>query len=317
MPPASFTWATLKAETLRSVCKDLHGAPRAREGMIEFLDALDSANPWKSMRAKTLQSVCKDLGAVQVSHGKRDAMVVFLSDAANQGASLSKKGSMASPKKASAASATSGKSVATGKVPRNDPVNNMDVDADADSNSSGDVETMLGGDVEPTCGCKDGWLSPRQKFILETTAEVAQDLIRDTGEFAGEYGHVSDTVYLVQYLPPHATPRGKKAAALWVDGFVMMFEVIAGMLKAGKVPTADKLEQTLDRDKKRAKLWKAYAKNGANCEHALEALVRGAKCDWEEGDFKDAFCEEEEWRKLPVCKEHDLNWSAAEDGLVG
>ncbi|KAJ7122946.1 hypothetical protein C8R44DRAFT_158355 [Mycena epipterygia] len=182
--------------------------------------------------------------------------------------------------------------------------------------SDDDVDMALLLDVDhSTCehGCQDGWLSPRTKFVLQVTAAVASDLVRHTGELAGEYGHVGP-VYLTNFLPAGITPRGKKAAPLWVEAFAVLFEVIADIFKAGKIPTADLLEQTIARDKGKKKHFDVYRKQGADCEQLLQALVYGAKYEWEENDFAEAHCSEE-WEALPACKKHDFDWGMAEDVL--
>lgn len=149
--------------------------------------------------------------------------------------------------------------------------------------------------------------------VLIVTAEVASDLVRATGELAGEYGHVGP-VYLTNFLRPGITPRGKKAAALWVEGFAVLFDVIAEIFKAGKIPTADLLDETMAGDKNKRKHFMAYAKQDAGSEDVLEALVRGAKYEWEEGEFKDTHCDSV-WDALPACEKHDFDWGTAEDML--
>ncbi|KAJ7705674.1 hypothetical protein B0H16DRAFT_1589573 [Mycena metata] len=168
----------------------------------------------------------------------------------------------------------------------------------------------------PDCACQDEWLSPKTKFVLSTTAAVAPDLILATDDLAETHGHAGGT-YLAQYMPAGVLPRGKKAAPEWVAGFAMLFGVIKGIFDAGRIPTAEELEKTLDlpENAKHAKLWKAYAKKDADCEMVLEALVRGAKYDLEEGDFQDAWGEELD--ALPSCDDHDFDWNLVEDVLVG
>lgn len=149
------------------------------------------------------------------------------------------------------------------------------------------------------------------------TAAVASDLVLGTGEFAEEFGHVGG-VYLAQYISADVHPRGKKAAALWVEGFAAIFAVIREMFKAGKIPTAEALEHALSRlPKDKLKLIKAYGKMGAEADSVLEALVHGAREEWEQNDFEATHCEGDKWDTLPACKEHDLNWTLVEDMLVG
>lgn len=147
------------------------------------------------------------------------------------------------------------------------------------------------------------------------TAVVASDIILDTGDFAEELGHTGG-VYLSHYIPLENRPRGKKAAPLWVEGFSTIFSVIHQIFEDGNIPTIDKLEHELTKlPKDKQKLIKAYGKQGAGIDHVLKALIYGAKDDWE-NDFQDAHCDGEEWLTLPTCKEHDLNWTLAEDALI-
>jgi hypothetical protein len=152
--------------------------------------------------------------------------------------------------------------------------------------------------------------------LPSVTAAVATDLIIDTGELAGEYGHVGCT-YLTNYIPEHVIPRGKKAVVQWIDAFAAIFGVIHDMFEAEEIPATEALERKLSQlPKSKQKLIKAYWKQGAEVDAVLEALVMGAKCDWEEGDFQDAHCDAK-WDAFPVCAEHDLNWTLAEDMLAG
>jgi hypothetical protein len=149
------------------------------------------------------------------------------------------------------------------------------------------------------------------------TAAVASDLILDTGEFAEEFGHVGG-VYLAQYIPREGHPRGKKAAALWIEGFSTIFGVIHKMFEDGNIPRIDHLESALSQlPKDKQKLIKAYGKQGAELDPVLEALIFGAKEKWEQDDFEATHCDSKEWRAIPTCKEHDLNWTLAEDMLIG
>jgi hypothetical protein len=153
------------------------------------------------------------------------------------------------------------------------------------------------------------------KFILSTTAAVANDLILGTGELAEELGHTGG-VYLSQYIPVEARPQGKKAAPLWVDGFSYIFGVVHEMFEEGNIPTIDELERALSQlPKDKQKLIKAYGKKGARLDSVLEALVFGAKEEWE-NDFKAVHCDGNDWLSLPICTEHDLNWTLVEDMLL-
>ena len=152
--------------------------------------------------------------------------------------------------------------------------------------------------------------------MLSATAAVASDLIIATGELAEEFGHVGCT-YLTNYIPGHQIPRGKKAVVQWIEGFAAIFGVIHERFEAGEIPTTEALELTLSQlPKNKQKLIKAYGKQGAEVDAVLEALVQGAKNEWENNDFEATHCDEK-WDALPACAEHDLNWTLAEDMLVG
>ena len=154
-----------------------------------------------------------------------------------------------------------------------------------------------------------------QYLLPPAVAAVASDLVRDTGELAGELGHVG-AVYMTQHIPQEELPRGKKAAALWVDGLSTIYGVIYEMFKAGHIPTEPALLEALEKlPKSDETLVEAYTKH-TEIEHALSGLVRQAKQEWDD-EFQDTYCDDKKWRKLPVCAEHDLDWTMAEDMLVG
>lgn len=103
----------------------------------------------------------------------------------------------------------------------------------------------------------------------------------------------------------------------WIEAFAAIFGVIRDMFEAGEIPTTEALEHKLSQlPKSKQKLIKAYSKQGAEVDNVLEALVLGAKYEWEENDFEDTHGDLE-WNALPVCAEHDLNWTLAEDMLAG
>lgn len=132
---------------------------------------------------------------------------------------------------------------------------------------------------------------------------------------AEEFGHAGG-VYLADYIPEHQIPRGK-SIVLWIEGFAMIFGIIYNMFEAGTIPTSDALERALSQlPKDKQKLVKAYGKRGAEAHSVLEALVYGAKEEWENNEFEATYCEEE-WDALPTCAKHDLNWTLAEDMLIG
>ncbi|KAJ7179630.1 hypothetical protein C8R46DRAFT_1074327 [Mycena filopes] len=167
--------------------------------------------------------------------------------------------------------------------------------------------------MAPTCTCQEGWLSPRTKFVLQTSAATAPDLIKATEDFA-EIHEDPKGGYLTDYMPAQHLPRGNADAAVqWVHGFAMLFDAIKDIFEAGRIPTASELEGHA-KDRALAH-WNAYSKAGADCEMVLEALVQGVKDNWDEGDFKDEY--EEELEALPACDEHDFDWGLVEDHLVG
>jgi hypothetical protein len=133
---------------------------------------------------------------------------------------------------------------------------------------------------------------------------------------AAEVGHVGG-VYLANHVPMELIPRGKKSIALWIEGFATIFHVIHTMFEAGEIPKLDALERALVQlPKDKQKLIKAYGKQGAEVGSVLEALIRGAQDEWEQGDFQAAHCIEEDWDALPTCDKHDQDWNMAVDQLV-
>jgi hypothetical protein len=138
----------------------------------------------------------------------------------------------------------------------------------------------------------------------------------DTGEMAIEYGHTGG-VYLADHIPENQHPRGQKSVALWIEGFSTIFGVIHDIFEAGDTPTTDALEEALGKlPKDKQKLIKAYGKQGAEIESVLDALVAGAKSDWEGNEFEAAHCGKK-WKKLPTCAKHDFDWTLVQDMLAG
>ncbi|KAJ6463226.1 hypothetical protein C8R47DRAFT_81832 [Mycena vitilis] len=310
---ASFPWKALKAETLRSVCKDLNagGIKRTRDAMVAFLqNATASEFSWDSLRAATLRSMCRDVGGTAGDLRTSAAMIEFLRDVENRDATAETPEARTNRAVGPVSSITENADVANDETPA------ASTGASSADELAADMQYSMNFGDEPTCACQDGWLSPRTKFVLKVTAEVAQDLVRDTGEFAGEYGHVGAT-YLTDHIPAEYLPRGKAAAAKWVEAFEMVFEVIADMFDAGSIPHAYEVEQTLalPENKKKAQLFAAYTKWGGGAENALVALVEGAKHAWEEEEFEDTHGDEK-WNALPTCTEHDFDWDLVTDGLV-
>jgi hypothetical protein len=138
--------------------------------------------------------------------------------------------------------------------------------------------------------------------------------VRDSGDIAVQHGDAS-MAYLAEHIPSEALPRGKKAVALWLPALAAMFECISEIFKAGKIPNARELDETLVGDETKHKFYKVYAKQGAGCVSVLEALVHAAREDWEVGTFKDAHCDSK-WDALPTCEAHDLDWEMAMAALL-
>ena len=88
------------------------------------------------------------------------------------------------------------------------------------------------------------------------------------------------------------------------------------MFKAGRIPTEPALLEALEKLPKSDKiLVRGYAKH-TEIEHALSGLVSQAKQEWED-EFQETYCDDKKWCELPICAKHDLDWSLAEDVLVG
>ncbi|KAJ7163850.1 hypothetical protein C8R43DRAFT_1122817 [Mycena crocata] len=139
-------------------------------------------------------------------------------------------------------------------------------------------------------------------------AEVAQVAIRRSGFDAGSLGHV-ELVYMSECIPEGRQPRGKEEAVIWVAGFSMMYGKIAEIFKAGRIPTVSELEQTIQQVEESRELFQGYAKRGADCLMALQALISMARDDWEKGEFQRVYCKSEEWNTLLRCDIHDFDWT--------
>jgi hypothetical protein len=89
------------------------------------------------------------------------------------------------------------------------------------------------------------------------------------------------------------------------------------MFEAGEIPCPFALSEALGKlPKNKLKLVQAYRKS-TEIESALDALLEGAKEEWE-GEFAETYCDTDSgWDALPVCTEHDFDWSSAEDVLGG
>jgi len=262
--------------------------------------------PWDSLKAETLRSICKDIGVNLGTKRKREQMVTLLKEVEIRGLPSSTSQDCAS---------------VTTRLPNShdqrEDSGGEDEDAESgDHRPVSNIESHPVSDTEPTCPCADGWLSPRMKFILRTVAAVASDLVRDTGELAIEFGHVGG-VYMTQHFPHEELPRGKKAAAQWVEGLSTIYGVIDKVFKAGHIPTEPVLLEALEKlPKAERTMVGAYARH-TEIEYALSALVQQAKEDWED-EFQEIHCNDsKKWHKLPKCVEHDLNWTTVEDILVG
>ncbi|KAJ7667512.1 hypothetical protein DFH06DRAFT_1322112 [Mycena polygramma] len=129
----------------------------------------------------------------------------------------------------------------------------------------------------PTCACQDGWLSPRTKFNQNPASLTTSSAIPASSP-------ANLATYLTDHIPANYLPRGKSAAAKWVEAFEMVFGFIADIFDAGSVPHADEVDSN---KLNKAKLFTAYTKWGAGAEDALVALVEGAKHNWEEGEFEE------------------------------
>jgi len=270
--------------------------------------------PWDSLKAETLRSICKDLGTSLGPKRKREDMITLIKEFETRGLSSASKDSEATgevvPAKLPVVSNDMAPKPVT-KLHGNEEC--QDSDKESEEMDTGDCPKS---DDEPTCPCEEGWLSPRMKFILSTVAAVASDLVRDTGEFAGEFGHVG-VVYMAKHIPPEEHPRGKKAAAQWVKGLSTLYSVIYKMFKAGRIPTEPALMETLEKLSKSDKTLVVGFTKYTEIEHALSGLVQQAKEEWAD-EFQETHCDgDKKWRKLPVCAEHDLDWTMVEDMLVG
>ncbi|KAJ7667511.1 hypothetical protein DFH06DRAFT_220300 [Mycena polygramma] len=167
-------------------------------------------------------------------------------------------------------------------------------------------------DKETTCGCQGGWLSPRTKFVLNVTAACAVD---DCNQ---EPASISSLAPLSFF---QALPKSLRVAS-WFEGLAVILGIISSKFEAGKIPDVDEVERAmalLTDSEKKANLaaYQKSFKSGAGAGEALEALVKGAKYQWEDEDFEEMYSDQERWNALPKCAEHDFDWDLAEDELTG
>ncbi|KAJ7087328.1 hypothetical protein B0H15DRAFT_843532 [Mycena belliarum] len=185
-----------------------------------------------------------------------------------------------------------------------------------DNMDSADSDGILK-DEDDACvnGCQAGWLSPRMKYLLLTTAEVTQDAVINSSDLAKEIGD-ANPIYLADSIPSEVLPSEKGELREWTKALSMVFQTIAELFAAGTIPNATNLAEALAADDTKRQLYQVYSQRGAEGVHALDALVYTAKGRWETGAFADAHCGAGSgWNELPSCAQHDFDFFLAEAGL--
>ncbi|KAJ7281912.1 hypothetical protein C8J57DRAFT_1298869 [Mycena rebaudengoi] len=211
--------------------------------------------PWESLKAETMRNVCKDLGASATTRRNRDGMIAFLQDVEKRGCRPSTTARANDSSRVWISfivpAADPLPVLKAGSAARAEPVEAMAIDAEPDAmaiSHSLDSDKPAGG-PDSTCKCQDG-ISPRTKVVLKTIAGLAQDLIPATGELAAEYGRIG-AVYLTDGFHKESLPTGKNAAPQWVEGFTLMFKIVSEIFDTGRIPTAAELDKTLELDRQK------------------------------------------------------------------
>jgi hypothetical protein len=128
----------------------------------------------------------------------------------------------------------------------------------------------------------EGWLSPRMRELLKITAEIEGDQLLQEGDF-----------YEIEpFIPTEMKQRDFPED--FIDGLGIVFETIARLLEAGRVPTVDRIQRSALQSTSGAHHFKRMLEAGGKVEFALDALFNitekllvAGDCGWEYEDFKE------------------------------
>jgi hypothetical protein len=129
----------------------------------------------------------------------------------------------------------------------------------------------------------EGWLSPRMREMLKITAESEADQLLNEGD-----------LYAVElFIPTEIREQGLPEC--FTTGLGMVFETVARLLRAGRVPTVDSIKRSVSQSIHGGHNFTRMLEAGGKVEFALDALfniteqvlVKG-DCGWEYETFEDA-----------------------------
>jgi hypothetical protein len=128
----------------------------------------------------------------------------------------------------------------------------------------------------------EGWLSPRMREMLKITAEIEGDQLLQEGDF-----------YSVEPFIPTEIKQ-KALSKYFIDGFGIVFETVARLLEAGRVPTVDRIKRNALQSTSGAHNFKRMLEAGGKVEFALDALFNitekvliDGDCGWEYESFRE------------------------------
>jgi hypothetical protein len=128
----------------------------------------------------------------------------------------------------------------------------------------------------------EGWLSPRMREMLKITAEIQGDQLLQEGDF----------YEIERYIPTEM--RQRDFPAYFTKGLGIVFETVARLLEAGRVPTVDRIKSSALQSTSGSQHFTRMMEAGGKVEFALDALFHitekvlvDGDCGWEYETFKD------------------------------
>jgi hypothetical protein len=128
----------------------------------------------------------------------------------------------------------------------------------------------------------EGRLSPRMREMLKITADVVGDQLLHEGE-----------IYSIERFIPTEL-RQEDLPAYFITGLGIVFETVARLLEAGRVPTVDRIKSSALQSTSGTHHFTRMLEAGGKVEFALDALFNitekvlvDGDCGWEYEDFKE------------------------------
>ncbi len=129
----------------------------------------------------------------------------------------------------------------------------------------------------------EGWLSPRMRKMLQITAEIEGDQLLEEGDIDG----------IERFIPIEL--RQVSLSAYFSTGLGIVFETVAQLLGAGRVPTVDRIKSSAMQSTRGTHHFTRMLEAGGKVEFVLDALFNftekvlvNGDCGWEYEDFKRA-----------------------------